>query len=42
MTFDKGESKIAIKGDPALTKAEVSLKMLNKTWSSLDQGFRVE
>lgn len=37
-----GDSKVTIKGDPSLTKAEISLKMMTKTWSEVDQGFLIE
>lgn len=42
MEFEVNGTKVVIRGDPTLTKAEVSLKMMAKTWSSTDQGFLVE
>lgn len=42
MTFEKEGKKLSIKGDASLTKAEVSLKMLHKSWTETDQGFLVE
>lgn len=32
MTFKLGNRKVTIRGDPSLTKAKVSLKMLAKSW----------
>lgn len=42
MSFKRDGKKITIKGDSSLTRAEVSLKSLNKKWSESDQGFLVE
>lgn len=42
MTFKAGDRKVTIKGDPSLTKAKASLKMLAKTWQEANQGFLVE
>lgn len=42
MTIDAGDTKITIEGDPSLTKTEVSLKQLKRTWGKHDQGFLVE
>lgn len=42
MTFEKGGEKVTLKGDASLTKAEVSLKMLQKTWKDSDQGYLIE
>lgn len=41
MTFVVGDSKVILKGDPSLTRMEVSLKMLVKKWQ-LDQGFLID
>lgn len=42
LTIDDGDSKVIIKGDPTLTKTEMSLKRLQKTWNKHDEGFLVE
>lgn len=42
MTFDREGEKVVIKGDSSLTKAEVSPKMMHRTWLESDQGFLVE
>lgn len=42
ITFKLGEKKVIIKGDPSLTRVEISLKMLTKSWNESDQGFLVE
>lgn len=42
MTFNLGDRMVTLRGDPSLTKMEVSLKVLTKTWSDSDQGFLVE
>lgn len=42
MTFAVGETKAILKGDPSLTRMEVSLKMLVKTWQLEDQGFLID
>ncbi|TYK06186.1 ty3-gypsy retroelement transposase [Cucumis melo var. makuwa] len=34
--------QICIKGDPSLTKAQVSLKSMIKSWEELDEGFLIE
>lgn len=42
MSFQVGPDKITLKGDPTLTKAEVSLKKLSKTWTESDEAYLVE
>lgn len=42
MTFAVGEDQVTLKGDPSLTKTEVSLKVLTKTWETEDQEYLVE
>lgn len=42
MSFKVGTDTITLKGDPTLTKAEVSLKAISKSWSEQDQGYLVE
>ena len=42
MTFWTKGRRIILKGDPSLTKLECSLKTLEKTWQSGDQGFLLE
>lgn len=42
MTFQHEGCKVAIRGDPSLTKARVSLKSRMKSWPSSDQGFLIE
>ncbi|KAA0041915.1 uncharacterized protein E5676_scaffold306G001100 [Cucumis melo var. makuwa] len=42
MVFWNGESKVVLKGDPSLIRAECSLKTIEKTWESEDQGFLIE
>ena len=42
MTFIVGDTNVILKGDPSLTRMEISLKMLVKTWQSDDQGFLVD
>lgn len=42
MTFQTGEKQITLTGDPTLTKAKVSFKMLTRVWTEEDQGFLVE
>ncbi|KAL0545922.1 hypothetical protein IC582_015819 [Cucumis melo] len=41
MTFVVGDTKVILKGDPSLTRMEISLKVLVKTWQPDDQGFLV-
>ena len=41
MMFVVGATKVILKGDPSLTRREVSLKML-KTWQPEDQGFLID
>lgn len=36
MRFEVDRKMIAIKGDPALTRAELSLKMMTQTWEAED------
>ena len=38
MTFVVRDTKIILKGNPSLTRMEISLKMLVKTWQPDDQG----
>ena len=38
ITFIHDNKKIIIKGDPSLTKTQVSSKSLVKTWTNSDQG----
>lgn len=42
MTFAVGDSQITLKGDPTLTKSEVSLKVMSKSWEVEDQGFLIK
>ena len=42
MTFIVGDTNVILKGDPSLTKMEISLKVLVKTWQLDDQGFLVD
>lgn len=42
MTFKAGGMRVVLKGDPSLTKAEVSLKPLARSSDIQDQGFLVE
>ena len=42
MTFIVGGTNVILKRDPSLTRMEISLKMLVKTWQSDDQGFLVD
>ncbi|KAL4025534.1 hypothetical protein IC575_013936 [Cucumis melo] len=41
MVFWKEGNKVVLKGDPALIRAECSLKTLEKTWEAKDQGFLI-
>ncbi|KAA0062470.1 Ty3/gypsy retrotransposon protein [Cucumis melo var. makuwa] len=41
MTFVVGDTKVILKGDPSLTRMEISLKVLVKTWQPYDQGFLI-
>ncbi|TYK15071.1 Ty3/gypsy retrotransposon protein [Cucumis melo var. makuwa] len=42
MVFWKEGNKVVLKGDPALIRAECSLKTLEKTWEAEDQGFLLD
>ena len=42
MTFTVGGTKVVLKGDPSLTRMEVSLKMLMKQWQPESRGFLVD
>lgn len=42
MTFAFRDNQVMLRGDPSLTKAEVSLKVMTKTWEAEDQGFLIE
>lgn len=42
MTFQHEGKKIAIRGDPSLTKTQVNLKNMMKYWGIEDQGFLIE
>ena len=42
MTFFHENRKEIVKGDPSLTKTQVSLKSLNKSWTDSGQGYLVE
>ncbi|TYK16028.1 uncharacterized protein E5676_scaffold32G00230 [Cucumis melo var. makuwa] len=39
---DMEGNKVVLKGDPALIRAECSLKTLEKTWEAEDQGFLID
>ncbi|KAL0548488.1 hypothetical protein IC582_012941 [Cucumis melo] len=41
MNFVVEDTKVILKGDPSLTRMEISLKVLVKTWQSDDQRFLV-
>ncbi|KAA0032325.1 Ty3/gypsy retrotransposon protein [Cucumis melo var. makuwa] len=41
MTFVVGDTKVILKGDHSLTRMEISLKVLVKTWKPDDQGFLI-
>ncbi|KAA0039533.1 peroxidase 64 [Cucumis melo var. makuwa] len=42
MTFVVGDAKVVLKGDPSLTRMEISLKMLIKQWKPDDRGYLVD
>lgn len=42
MTFEVNGTRVTIRGDLALKKDKMSLKMMAKTWSDSDKGFLVE
>lgn len=42
ITFQAGDTQVTLKGDPTLTKVEISFKMLSRVWQVEDQGFLVE
>ncbi|KAA0057268.1 Ty3/gypsy retrotransposon protein [Cucumis melo var. makuwa] len=42
LTFYEQGNKVVIKGDPSLTKTQVSLKGMMKNWDTEDQGYLVE
>lgn len=42
MSFVMDNKQITLKGDPSLTKLEVSLKTMSKTWEAEDQRFLIE
>lgn len=42
MTFVVGETKVILREDPSLTRMEVSLKMLVKTWQPKDEEFLID
>ncbi|KAA0031986.1 Transposon Ty3-I Gag-Pol polyprotein [Cucumis melo var. makuwa] len=42
LTFIQNGKKVALRGDPSLTKVRVSLKHMMKTWTEYDQGFLIE
>ncbi|TYK13842.1 peroxidase 64 [Cucumis melo var. makuwa] len=42
MVFWKEGNKVVLKRDPALIRAECSLKTLEKTWDEEDQGFLID
>ncbi|TYK28130.1 Ty3/gypsy retrotransposon protein [Cucumis melo var. makuwa] len=42
LTFYEWDNKVVIKGDPSLTKTQVSLKGMMKNWETKDQGYLVE
>lgn len=42
MTFWTKGRRVILKGDPSLIKAECSLRTLEKTWQTRDQGFLLE
>ena len=42
MTFIVGDTNVILKGDPSLTRVEISLKVLVKMWQSDDQEFLVD
>lgn len=42
MSFELEGRVIKVRGDPTLTRAELSLKMMTHTWEVDDQGFWIE
>ena len=42
MSFVHNKKKMIITGDPSLTKTQVSLKSLTKSWTDSDMGYLVE
>ena len=42
MSFFHDNRKIVIKGDPSLTKTQVSLKNLTKSWTESEMGYLIE
>lgn len=42
MTFTRGNLKLLLKGDAALTKAEVTMKTMVSNWEEGDEGFFIE
>ncbi|KAL4027645.1 hypothetical protein IC575_010820 [Cucumis melo] len=42
LTFFEQGNKVTIKGDPSLTKTQISLKGMIKNWDTDDQGYLVE
>lgn len=42
MTLESDGQIVEIKGNPALTRAELSLKMMTQSWEEEDQGFVIE
>lgn len=42
LAFVRGEKRIVLTGDSSLTKLEVSLEGLSRTWEDKDQGLLVE
>ena len=42
MSFFHDNKKIVIKGDPSLTKTQVSLKNLTKSWTETDTRYLIE
>ncbi|KAA0035476.1 peroxidase 64 [Cucumis melo var. makuwa] len=41
-TFTYNGKSMCIKGDPSLTKTQISLKSMFKTWSDQDEGYLIE
>lgn len=42
LVFNRVEKRVTLKGDPTLTRLEVSLKRLALKWEGKDQGYWVE
>lgn len=42
MIFASGDNQVTLKRNPSLTKAEISLKVMTKTWEVEDQGLLIE